>query len=88
MLNKEIQEAIAALKVIGRSQIPMAVAVRMATCRRVLEGMADDVEEVRIGLVARHRRFTDIDGTEIERNIDATHPNAMDFTKEWREVQG
>lgn len=76
--NRDVMAAAQGLAAIGRTQLPMNVAVRMAKLRRNLEDHTQAIEETRLNLVNRLRG----DAT----SIGTDHPNWAEFVDQFNEI--
>ena len=85
MYNREIEAALNALTAIAKKQLPMTVAIKMAECRRKLEGRARDFEGTRNAAIARQKEYID-EGLVKTKEMSPDHPNFTELRKEIDEL--
>lgn len=76
--NKDVRLAIEALELIGRTALPIPIAVRMAKLRQNLAAHSQAVETTRAALATRHKGDAD--------ELDAKHPAWEQFVEEYNEL--
>lgn len=86
MQNREIDSAISALKEVAKKQLPVTIALRMATARRKLEEMLRDIEDTKNSIVVQMEEFTDGEGVTQNQPLTPVHPNFIEARKKLDEL--